>query len=74
MSGDSPGIGPDECKFCGQPVSHVGGPVLEPELQRVVHEATGSERGPDGHLAIPRPRVAARTPGAPFGTAGFWPA
>jgi hypothetical protein len=41
------------CKQCGQPVELTGGDGLPDEFREALHAVTGSEAGPDGHLAAP---------------------
>jgi hypothetical protein len=38
-----------QCRVCGEPVQVMG----EPFTGQAVHAGTGSEAGPDGHLAAP---------------------
>jgi hypothetical protein len=39
-----------ECRRCNQPITVDGD---DPEFGKASHTATGSELGPDGHLAAP---------------------
>jgi tRNA(Ile2) C34 agmatinyltransferase TiaS len=41
------------CRRCKEPARREGSLLLEEELRKAVHTATGNERGPDGHLAAP---------------------
>ena len=50
------------CRYCDEPVMLLGQPgtdSLFPSLRKAVHAATGSETGPDGHVAAPMDQRAA---------------
>jgi hypothetical protein len=41
------------CRRCGESVRLDGSPLVPEQMRKAVHAATGSETGPDGHVAAP---------------------